>query len=265
MPPGDNKAVLTLADGSTVVLDDAQNGALALQGNTKVIKLNGRLNYKAATQATKEVLFNTISTPRGGQYQVQLPDHSLVWLNAASSLLFPTAFTCHQRSVEITGEAYFEVTKNNNMPFSVKAGNAQVQVLGTHFNIMAYNDEASLKTTLLEGAVTFSENNVIKVLAPGQQSQLFKNGKVKVVNGIEADEVLAWKNGVFDFQGADIGTVVRQLARWYDVDVVYKKEVADLFYAKIPRNTKLSVVLKALELTGKVHFEIDEKKIIVMP
>lgn len=262
--PGGDKAILKLADGSTIVLDDAHNGALAQQGNTQVIKLNGKLNYNASP-GTNEVLYNTISTPLGGKYQIELPDGTLVWLNAASSLRFPTAFAGKERSVEITGEAYFEVAKNKAMPFIVSVNGSEVQVLGTHFNVMAYMDEASVKTTLLEGAVKFVKDNVTNILKPGQQSQLLKSGQVKVEDGINVDEVVAWKNDMFNFQGADIGTVVRQLARWYDVEVVYDRTIDDLFYAKIPRSTKLSEVLNLLELTEKVHFEINGRRVTVKP
>ncbi len=262
--PGGDKAILMLSDGTTIALDDAQNGALAQQGDTKIIKLDGKVNYNAAS-GTNKVLYNTISTPPGGKYQVELPDGSQVWLNAASSLHFPTAFVGKDRRVEITGEAYFEITKNRNMPFIVQANDAEVQVLGTHFNVMAYSDESTLQTTLLEGAIKFVKGNIIHVLQPAQQAQLLKNGQVKMVDGVDVDEVVAWKNGMFNFQGADIGTIVRQLARWYNVEVAYDRTIDDLFYAKIPRSTKLSEVLNLLELTEKVHFEINGRKVTVKP
>lgn len=265
IPPGTNKAVLTLADGSTIVLDDEANGALATQGTTKVLKFNGKVSYQIAQQSSEEILYNTISTPRGGQYQVVLPDGSEVWLNAASSIHFPTVFQSNERKVEVTGEAYFEITKNKFKPFIVSVNKSQVEVLGTHFNVMAYEDEALLKTTLLEGSVKFVNGNTTKILVPGQQSELKKDGVVAVASDVDVDDVMAWKNGIFHFEGEDIGTVTRQLSRWYDVDVEYRKKVDDLFYAEMPRNTKLSDALKALELTGKVHFEIDGKKIIVHP
>lgn len=261
--PGGNKAVLTLADGSTILLEDAQNGLLSEQGKTKVLKLNGKIEYNASTLLTTEVLYNTISTSRGGQFHVVLPDRSQVWLNASSSIRFPTAFTGNERSVEITGEAYFEVVKKIAMPFIVKVNGAQVHVLGTHFNIMAYNNEASLNTTLLEGSVKFINGSTNSKLKPGQQLQLRKDGQVKVENGVYVAEVVAWKNGLFQFRSAEIEAVMMQLSRWYDVDVVYKNKINDRFYAEIPRNTKLSDVLQALELTGKVRFEIKGKKIIV--
>lgn len=271
-----SKAVLTLADGSAIVLDDAQNGILTQQGKTKVFKLDGKLAYKPTNAVSNEILYNTISVPRGEQYQVKLPDGSQVWLNAASSLHFPTAFVGKERRVEVTGEAYFEVVPltpkggQGKAPFIVKintpSGNAgQVEVLGTHFNINSYSDEASLKTTLLEGEVKFVYGSFNSILKPGQQSQLKKNGQVKVVSGVDVAEVVAWKNGIFDFKGAGIESVARQLSRWYDVEIVYDKKIDDLFYAKIPRSTKLTDVLKLLELTGKVHFEINGRRIIVKP
>jgi transmembrane sensor len=262
--PGRDKAILKLSDGSTIELDSAKNGALANQGNTTIIKLNGKLNYSSSAAPVK-VLYNTISTPRGGKYQIELSDGSQVWLNAASSLRFPTAFKGKERKIEITGEAYLEVAKNTAMPFIVSINGAEIQVLGTQFNVMAYTDEPSLKTTLVEGSVKFVSNGLTNILKPRQQSQLLKNGQVKLVNDIDVEEVLAWKNGFFHFQAVDIGTVMRQLSRWYDVEVVYNKHTDDLFYAEIPRNTKLSDVLKALELTGKIHFEIETGRIIVKP
>ena len=264
VPPGGNKAVLTLADGSTITLDDAKNGALAQQGTTKVLKLDGKLSYDAAKRSTDQVYYNTIATPRGGQYEIVLADGTKVWLDAASSLRFPTAFAGGQRVVEITGEAYFEVAKNADMPFIVKVRNSEVQVLGTHFNIMAYKEEATIKTTLLEGSVRFVNEGSSSLLTPGQQSSLDRNGKLRIDNDIDLVEVMAWKNGFFRFEGSDIETVMRQLSRWYDVDVVYRnKGSVDLFHAEIPRNTNLSDALKALQLTGKVHFEIEGREIIV--
>lgn len=263
--PGGNKAVLTLADGSTIVLDDAQDGVLSQQGAAKVLKFNGKLAYNSTTEGSNEILYNTVTTPRGGQYEVELPDGSRVWLNAASSLYFPTAFAGKERRVEVAGEAYFEVVKNSAMPFIVKVNSAQIQVLGTHFNVMAYGDETSLKTTLLEGKVKFVNAGINNILKRGQQSQLEKNGQVKVVSDVDVAEVIAWKNGIFDFEAADIESVTRQLSRWYDVDIVYDRKIDDLFYAKIPRSAELSEVLKLLELTGKVHFEINGRRIIVKP
>ena len=263
--PGGNKATLTLADNSVIVLDDAKNGMLARQGASKIIKLNGKLLYEAAGQNTRQAVYNTISTPKGGQYQLELPDGSLVWLNASSSIHFPTSFIDHERRVQITGEAYFEVAKNAEKPFVVMVNKSEVQVLGTHFNINAYSDEDEMRTTLLEGSIRFVDGNNISVLRPGQQSQLSKNRIVSVQSNVDVNEVVAWKNGLFSFDDASIENIMRQLSRWYDVDIEYKGKTDDIFVAEMSRNIRLSDVLKALELTGRVKFEIDGKKIIVMP
>ena len=263
--PGGDKATLILADGSTIVLDETQNGTIAQQGNSKIIKLDGKLSYDPTNKNSREIVYNTISTPKGGQYQLELPDGSQVWLNATSSIHFPTSFTGTERRIEITGEAYFEIAKNPNMPFIVTVSNSEVQVLGTHFNINAYNDEDNVKTTLLEGSVRFVNDGSINILKPGQQAQLTKEGTTKVVSDVNVDNVVAWKNGMFDFENASIETVMRQLSRWYDVEIEYKGKTDDLFIAEMRRNIKLSDALKALELTGKVKFDIQDKKIIVMP
>jgi transmembrane sensor len=227
--------------------------------------LNGKLDYNVIDSASKEIVFNTVSTPAAGQYQLELPDGSRVWLNASSSLHFPTGFFGKERRVELTGEGYFEIAKNKAKPFVVSVNNAEVRVLGTHFNIMAYNDEPLLTTTLLEGSVKFTKNHITNILTPGQQSQLFKDGKVKVLNDVDVSKVVSWKNGTIEFNGDDIGNVGRKLSRWYDVDVQYTTKVDDLFYAEIPRNTKLQDVLKVLELTGKIHFKLEGRKVIVIP
>ncbi len=262
--PGGTKALLTLADGSTIVLDDARNGNLVQQGNTKVFKFNGKIDYRPSSSGSDSIMFNSIAIPRGGQYSVTLPDGSQVWLNAASSIRFPTAFKGAERRVEITGEAYFEVAKNAAMPFVVKIGGSEVRVLGTHFNIMAYQEETSMKTTLLEGSVQFTHGGSTNILRPGQQARLREDGKVKVESNIDAEDVIAWKNGLFHFEGTDIRTVMRQLARWYDVDVVYDDtHMNERFHADIMRTATLAEALKALELTEKVKFEIKGKTVVV--
>ncbi|HEX8358389.1 MAG TPA: FecR domain-containing protein [Segetibacter sp.] len=261
--PGNNKVLLTLADGTTIVLDDKKNGFLTSQGNTKVIKLDGKLIYNSSSANSGRISYNTITTPAGGQYQLELPDGTFVWLNARSSLSFPTAFTGKQRRVKMEGEAYFEVARNISMPFAVEVNDAEVQVLGTRFNVMAYHDEGALKTTLLKGEIKFVYGSDHRILKPGQQTQLTRAGKVKVLSGVDLDEVTAWKNGLFDFEGADLVTVARHLSRWYDVELIFDRKNDELFYAKIPRETKLTDALKALELTGKVRFTIEGRKITV--
>lgn len=268
--PGGNKAVLTLADGSAVILDSVSNGIISRQGNIEIKKLNNGLlaytiNGKQVTE-NDEAFYNTISTPRGGQYQVTLADGTMVWLNAASSIRFPVLFTGTERKVEITGEAYFEVTKNKAMPFKVKTAGSEVEVLGTHFNVNAYNDESLIKTTLLEGSVKVSTGNQgAKILQPGQQSGISKEGKISVFNNADIEEVMAWKNGRFQFKSADLKSILRQISRWYDVDIVYNGNVNLHFTGQLPRNDNASKVFEKLALTGEVHFKIDGKRIIVSP
>lgn len=265
--PGSNKAVLTLADGSTIVLDEAQNGALSQQGGTKVIKLNsGQLAYQPVNgKSSATVTYNTITTPIGGQYQVMLPDGSKVWLNAASSLRFPTAFTGNERRVDITGEAYFEVEKQAGKPFLVSVKGMEVQVLGTSFNVNAYDDEATVKTTLLEGAVMITKDEMKKRLSPGQQAQMNMQGSIQVINKTDLEEAVAWKNGYFQFENADIRSVMRQLERWYNIKVVYKGTIPDRsFGGGIQRNLPLSGVLKILE-KNHVKFTVEGNTIVVTP
>jgi transmembrane sensor len=263
--PGGNRAMLTTSDGSTIILDSMQNGTLIQKGATKISKQGGLLIYNVSASADRgvAVIYNTLSTPRGGQYQVVLSDGSKVWLNAASSLHFPTAFTGSQRVVELTGEAYFEVAKNKEKPFQVRVGNMQVNVLGTHFNINAYSDESSIKTSLLEGSVKITKGNTSGILKPGEQGVLNnKEDKVAITNA-DMNEVMAWKNGLFRFEGADITTIMREIGRWYDVEIIYAGKVPmRRFEGKISRNAQLSEVLRILELSD-VKFTVEGKKIIV--
>ena len=261
-----NKAILTLSDGSTIILDDAKNGQVAQQGGTQIAKLaNGQLVYNALDGKPAEVVFNTLTTPRGGQFKLTLPDGSEVWLNASSSIKYPTAFIGNERKVEISGEAYFEIVHNAAKPFKVSVNGMEVKVLGTHFNINAYNDEASVKTTLLEGSISLTKADAATTLKPGQQAQLGNGGNIKVIDNVDIDQVVAWKNGYFSFNRADLQTVMRQIARWYDVDISYEGKIPERqFGGKIDRNSNASEVLKILE-ESKVHFRIEEKKIIVTP
>lgn len=269
--PGGNKAILTLVDGSTVVLDSASNGIISQQGNVEVKKLdNGLLAYTInGKQLTEndEAFYNTITTPRGGQYQVTLSDGTKVWLNASSSIRFPVVFAGLERKVVITGEAYFEVAKNTAMPFKVKTNTSEVEVLGTHFNVNAYDDEAVVKTTLLEGAVKVAANGNadLKYLQPGQQSVINKEGKISVVAHADTEEAMAWLNGYFQFKSSDLKSILRQISRWYDVDIVYSGNVNLHFTGQLTRNENVSKVFEALALTNEVHFKIDGKKIIVSP
>lgn len=266
--PGGNKAVLTLADGSTIVLDSARDGALGSQGNTRIIKLDsGRLAYTASQgDANAAPQYNTISTPRGGQYQVVLPDGSQVWLNAASSLRFPVAFTGNDRAVTLTGEAYFEVAKNAGKPFIVRTRGMQVNVLGTHFNVMAYPDEGRVKTTLVEGAVSVSQGNVTSLMQPGQQASINDAGTTFMISKPDIEDVMAWKEGEFRFRKTDISMIMRQIARWYDVDIEYKGDLSGIkLYGSMTRKENAAQLLELLEQTGMVHFSTNGNKITVMP
>ena len=280
--PGSTKAILTLGDGQTIVLDSMANGELALQGNTKITKLgNGGLEYDVrhgqAAGNNSAVSYNTLSTPRAAQYQLILPDGSKVWLNTASSIRYPTAFTSKERKVEITGEAYFEVAKNPSMPFKVlvagpsagqggmgpSAAGTEIEVLGTHFNVNAYTDERTINTTLLEGSVRIHKGARQVMIKPGEQAKLNTAGAIEVASA-NLEETMAWKRGLFQFdQATTLEVVMRQIARWYDVEVVYERDISnDRFQGKMYRDENLSQVLKILELSG-VRFRIEGKKIIV--
>lgn len=261
--PGQQGAILTLSNGKTIVLDSAHNGSLVQEGATEIVKKNGELVYSDQGGSNQEV-YNTMTTPKGRQYSLVLTDGTKVWLNASSSITYPTVFSGKERKVNITGEAYFEVAHNDLLPFVVQKGEVSINVLGTHFNVNSYDDEHSLNVSLLQGSVKVNNGMLSQVIKPGQQAQLRKND-IKVINNIDTDEIMAWKNGLFHFEGSDIGSLMRQLSRWYNIEVVYEKQFNETFYAEMPRNTKLSDVLKFLELTGKVHFGIDGNKVTVMP
>ncbi len=279
--PGGNIATLTLADGRKISLTDAENGQLAEQSGIKISKTaDGQLVYEVRhlEGSTSEkslpaarMTYNTIETPPGGQYQVILPDGSKVWLNSASSLRYPVKFTGNERRVEISGEAYFEVAHNSKMPFRVINSSQIVEVLGTHFNIMAYPDESSTNTTLLEGSVRIIKENKSKVISPGQQTRV-KNGNIDVAS-VDVTQVTAWKEGYFMFKNEDIQSIMRQISRWYNLEVKYEGDIPEkVFGGKISRTRNVSEVLEILESTGSIRFKIipgdskgRERRIIVMP
>lgn len=263
--PGHNGAVLTLADGKQIVLDSAHNGELTAQGKTEIVKEGGSIAYKGR-EVPDKILYNIMSTPKGRQYQLVLADGSKVWLNSASSIRFPTAFPGDLRSVEITGEVYFEIAPDKTKPFHVKLNDQDIQVLGTHFNINAYPDERFTRTSLTEGSVKISSGKDEYLLTRGQQAVLDKtSGRTRVVEEVNMENVLAWKNGFFNFENADLPAVMRQLARWYDVEIVYSKDIPkERFNGEIDCNLSLASVLKILEKTH-VHFRIDDKKIVILP
>ena len=266
--PGGNKALLTLDDGSTIILDSTSNGIVAQQGGATVLKSgNGQLAYDVSQKGSEKILYNTLITPRGGQYQLVLPDGSKVWLNSGSSIRYPTSFTGKERKIHLSGEAYFEVAKNAAMPFKVNVnGKTEVEVLGTHFNINSYTDEPSINTTLLEGRmrVTSFASHDTRLIAPGEQAQLKENGQIDVNRSVNIDQVMAWKNGVFNFDDADLPIVLRQLSRWYDIDIVYEGPVPQReFGGKMQRDLNLSQILRILE-KNNVHYKTEKQKLIIM-
>lgn len=260
--PGTTKATLTLADGKTVVLANSGDGLVAKQGGIDINKIDGRLIYNGEQHDANQDIdhaYNTITTPRGGEYKVTLPDGSKVWLNAASSLRFPIAFAGNERIVELTGEAYFEVNRVTNVtadnkaqktPFIVKltspsGASSEVTVLGTHFNVMAYEDEAAIKTTLLEGAVKVSTSNSSKIIQPGEQA-LLKEGEISVRN-VDGDDVIAWTTGFIPVGGTDLDYTMRQIGRWYDVEIGYEGSIPNVvFEGKLPRSASINDVIKVL-------------------
>lgn len=262
--PGGNKAQLTLADGTKITLDSNYNGTLAKQGNTRILLNNGALAYKGVPSSNATVHFNTLTTPNGGQYHVTLPDGTGVWLNAASSLKYPTAFTGTQRMVSLTGEAYFEVAQNASAPFIVNAGDATVQVLGTHFNINAYSNEKTMRTTLLEGAIKVIKQQNEVLLTPGQQTQINEaTGKFNVKT-VDTEDVIAWKNEQFAFANMDIPTVMRQISRWYNVTIVFAgKPPTGEINGKISRNYNISQVLKMLEYTAGIKYSVEGQQVTI--
>ncbi|MGN6531533.1 MAG: FecR family protein [Ginsengibacter sp.] len=268
--PGSNKATLTLADGSVIDLDSAKNGTLIRQGNIKIIKGDdGQILYDLDQKKSDGAGYNTISTPRGGKYEIVLSDGSKVWLNAASSLKYPASFSGKIREVTLTGEGYFEVAKNALMPFHVKVNDMTIEVLGTHFNVNAYDDESVVATTLLEGSVKIrsglspSSVNQTIMLTPGEQADLTKTGRLKINRHANTEEAVAWTNDNFEFNNADIPDIMRQLSRWYDVEVEYNGFIPNRrFTGKISRNLSLSQVIGMLQYTG-VSMEIVNKKITI--
>lgn len=266
--PGTNKAILKLASGAVILLDTAKSGILAREGNVPIFKTGtGRLVYQhtsSGIQSASAAAYNIISTPRGGQYQLVLPDGTQVWLNAASSLRYPTLFSGAHRDVTLTGEAYFEVVKDKAHSFRVLINKQEVEVLGTHFNINGYTDECSVKTTLTEGSVKVSTQRKTVWLQPGEQADVPDgNPELASVSKVDVSNVMAWKNGNFQFENAEVSFIMRQVARWYDVDIVYsgipsKKR----FTGTISRIVPLADLLTMLGYTG-LDFKISGFKIIV--
>lgn len=269
--PGEEKAVLTLGDGSQIMLDEANTGLLASEGSTTVKKSGkGLITYQSGNSPAdkdihmeSQVVYNTISTPRGGKYKVLLPDETEVWLNAMSSIRFPTQFTEKTRQVEITGEVFFDVTRNKAQPFWVRTGDQVVKVLGTQFNVKAYSDEETIRTTLVEGSVIVETAGDKVKIEPGEQVVNQTNSEI-AVEDVDVEQVIAWKNGLFQFWDTNLKEIMRQLSRWYDVDVTYLSNENDIsFTGFISRDVTISNVLHMLEEAGDIRFGLDGSQVVV--
>lgn len=265
--PGSNKAVLTLANGSTVTLDSAGNQVIR-EGNITIQQYNGQLRYNGV-RAAGAAAYNTLATPRGGQFRITLPDGTRVWLNSASTLRYPVAFTGKERKVELHGQAYFEIARNAVQPFFVKVAGTEgmeVQVLGTTFDIMAYAEESTVHTTLLEGRVQIKKGTALAALQPGQEAVLDKSNETMLVQPADVDKATAWKNGLFVFRNTDLETILREISRWYDVDISYTAPPDGKRYGGgISRHQQLADVLRLLEAGGNHRFEVEGRKITVLP
>ncbi|GEO03341.1 hypothetical protein AAE02nite_10050 [Adhaeribacter aerolatus] len=258
-----NQVKLSLADGTEILLNDIADGTVQEINGIKIEKKDGQVIFRVAdnTVSQPKVAYNIITTPIGEQYQVVLPDGSKVWLNSASALRFPTAFPGHERAVTLTGEGYFEITKKKDQPFLVTASNTTIEVLGTHFNLMAYPNESATKTTLLEGSVKVSNGKVSEFIKPGQQANVTDAIKLSAV---DVDEAIAWKNGLFHFNDADLKTIARQLERWYNVDISFGDEVpGGHFTGIISRRTDIEQVLKMLQVSGNLDYKIKERRVLI--
>jgi hypothetical protein len=253
--PAISKATITLQNGKRIPVDGLIIGRTALQGETSVQKTaDGQIVYMGDDERMPEVHFNTLTNPRGSKVmQLTLSDGTKVWLNAESEIRYPVAFTAGQREVEMKGEAYFEVAKDVQKPFIVQSNSITVQVTGTHFNVNAYTDDPTLRITLLEGGVKVSKENNTVLLKPGEQAEV--GGNIHINANADIDQVMAWKNGIFSFNGTDIYTAMRQISRWYDVDIRFNDAIKENFYGDIPRDSNISGVLNMLETTGSVHFK----------
>lgn len=266
LQPGGNRATLTLEDGKIIDLSNTVNGQIALGEGSHVRKpADGELVYEREDSTNRTPSMHTLSTPVGGQYQLQLPDGSRVWLNSSTRLVYPSSFTGDERRVAVTGEAYFEVAKKNGQAFKVELANrSSIQVLGTAFNVLAYQDETAQEITLLEGKVTIAKEDQTIPLQPGQQG-VIKEGGLSKREKVDTAAIIAWKKGHFEFHDAPIETIMKQVERWYGARIIYEGKVDQLFNASIDRKEPLTKLLHLLELTEQVQFKIDKATIYVLP
>lgn len=261
--PGKDGAILTLADGSQLVLDSLDNGVIATQNGVQAVLKNGQLAYNVKERPSGEALYNTMATPKGRQYQLTLPDGTRVWLNAASSIYFPTVFTDKKRAVTITGEAYLEVAPDPQRPFTVRVGKTNIEVLGTHFNIMAYDNEEQITTTLLEGSVKITDEGRTATLRPGEELQL-NTRQFEVIRNADVEAAVAWKNGWFVFKDAGVETVMKQVERWYNISVKYEGRIPEKqLNGKVSRNASLSELMEMLSFYDDMKCSIEGNTVII--
>ncbi|WPU98427.1 FecR domain-containing protein [Mucilaginibacter sp. cycad4] len=263
--PGSNKAILTLSNGQTVQLTGAPNGKIAQQGGVSVQKLqNGKIIYSADSSSQQQLnAWNQIETPRGGTYDIVLSDGTHIWLNAGSTLSYPVAFTKSERTVKLTGEGYFEVA-HNGKPFKVLSNGQTVQVLGTHFNVEAYSDERSIKTTLLEGSVRVNYNGAQALIVPGQMAVNDLSGQLKVRKA-DTEKIIAWKNGLFIFDDESVAEVMRKAARWYDIEVDYQGiTTRKKLWGTVSRYKTINELMDNIAIAGKLTYKIDGRRVILM-
>jgi len=260
--PGGYKARLILSDGRSIILDSAASGELAQQGNTSILNKNNQLVYESTGQVGSDE-YNTLATGRAEMYSLTMTDGTKIWLNSESSIYFPVAFNDKERRIEVTGEVYIQVAKNPSKPFIVSVNGMEVLAMGTEFNINSYKDEDDISTTLVEGTVKVSKGGINTILKPGQQTKLIRNGQFTPPASINIDEITGWRNGWFHFESADLKTILRQFARWYNVEVVYEGPVKNRkFFGIVKRSSSLSTVLEMLQ-DNDIIFKIEGKKLIV--
>jgi len=265
IPAGRNTATLTLSNGSHVLLDTGMSGQLA-QNGARIDYKDGHIDYHGQGRSGRELTYNTLSTAKGGQYQLALPDGTKVWLNAMSSIRYPTAFTGSDRHVELTGEAYFEVAAHKEQPFTVGVSGMNIKVLGTEFDVMAYPGEGKKLTTLVQGAVKVENGNEGRQLSMGQQAIVTDGGALSVASNIDIESVTAWKIGFFQFSHTELRTIMREIARWYDVDLVYQRQdLTSEYGGRISRKLNLSDLISLLEGNGVGHFRLEGRRLIVLP
>jgi transmembrane sensor len=264
--PGTIKATLTLSDGKKILLDNTTQGLLAKEDKVSIRSAaRGALIYSALKKTDSRIYSHILETPKGGQYQVDLSDGTKVWLNASSSLTYPSVFKGKERYVELTGEAYFEVAKDKSKPFKVKSGRQVIEVLGTHFNVFAYPDDKKIQTVLLEGSIKISKGNKTRLIRPGQLASTVDSSDVISTATADLEKSMAWKNNEFIFNGENLETIMKSVSRWYNIEIVYKGNYGKTkYWGVVSRNQNLSAVLKMLQLTGKVSFSVEGRRVTVM-